>query len=412
MLLPKDITDSVILHSTFSNPLEPIPQHLKKVEGVARLKRSIEKELQIADEKCSNLPHLLSVVQCIQSPGHSQPSAVLKTFPFENGKTGKLTVDVVSLHGDEWCKVSARNPRSLQLLAAGGGGYGQKSIVDHAYEYLECAEENLCLFKPPKVTFVFTSGIGSSLAEELESVGVNVEGVRIEDELLHEHERIKDYKKVNFKNEDRESFEDEDSPLEVEDKFQFKNPDLSGVKKLNLDITALLAFVSNLTNGHTQVSFKKPILAEQLQFEIDRPQKPVLDVAFEGRELYCCETAMKEFQSILSIVGGPDEKIRAEKFVETIKVVPDCVSERAKSLVVGGHIKKRSLVIFATGDAIQAVTVTANSGFVRSAKSQGVDFPVFLHESRALTEGKENLETVHATKFIKSLDFYASDLKV
>jgi hypothetical protein len=393
------------------NPLNPIPAHLKKVDGISRLKRSIDKELQIADEKCSNLPHLLSVVQCIQSPGHSNPSAVLKTFPFTSGKTGKLAIDVVSWSGDEWCKVSARNPRSLQLLAAGGGGYGQKSIVDHAYEYLECAEENLCLFKPPKVTFVFTSGIGTSLAEELESIGVNVEGVRIEDELLREHERIKDYKNVNFT--DEEKMAEEEDRNEVEDKFQFNNPDLSGVKKLNLDITALLAFVSNLTNGHTNISFKKPILAEQLQFEIERPQKWILDAAFKGRELYCCETAMKEFQSILDIVGGPEEKARAAEFLKNVKVVPDSVSERTKSLPIGGHIKKRSLIIFGTGDFIQAVTVTANFGFVRSARSQGVDFPVFLHESRALTEGKENLESERQKKqFIKSPGFLASELKL
>lgn len=39
-------------------------------------------------------------------------------------------------------------------------------------------------------------------------------------------------------------------------------------------------------------------------------------------------------------------------------------------LTVSGNIKQRSVVIFCTGDAIQAVTVTSNSGFVRSARSQ------------------------------------------
>ena len=147
-----------------SNPLDPIPAHLKKVEGISRLKRSIDKELScFSDEKCSNLPHLLSVVQCIQTPSHSNPSAVLKSFPFQSGKTGKLTVDVVSASGDEWCKVSARNPKSLQLLAVGGGGYGQKSILDHAQEYLNCAAENLCLFKPPKVSSPYSTKLISNL---------------------------------------------------------------------------------------------------------------------------------------------------------------------------------------------------------------------------------------------------------
>jgi hypothetical protein len=79
---------------------------------------------------------------------------------------------------------------------------------------------------------------------------------------------------------------------------------------------------------------------------------------------------LREFQSILSTVGGPEEKARAAIFIERIKVVPDQMTERMKSLSVSGNIKSRSLLIFGTGDTIEAVTVTANSGFVRSAKTQ------------------------------------------
>jgi hypothetical protein len=61
-------------------------------------------------------------------------------------------VDIVSPYGDEWSKVSARNPKSLALLAAGGGGYGQKSILDHAKDYLACARQNPCFFKSPRVS--------------------------------------------------------------------------------------------------------------------------------------------------------------------------------------------------------------------------------------------------------------------
>jgi len=46
-------------------------------------------------------------------------------------------------------------------------------------------------------------------------------------------------------------------------------------------------------------------------------------------------------------------------------------------------------VIFGTGDSERAVTVTANVGFVRAAAQAGVQYSVFLHEARALTEIKE-----------------------
>jgi hypothetical protein len=60
-------------------------------------------------------------------------------------------VDIVSCEGDCWYKISARNPKALALLAAGGGNYGQKSIVHHIQDYIDCAKENPCLFKIPKV---------------------------------------------------------------------------------------------------------------------------------------------------------------------------------------------------------------------------------------------------------------------
>jgi len=176
------------------------------------------------------------------------------------------------------------------------------------------------------------------------------------------------------------------------DEFRFGlvNPNLDGVERLNLDISTLLAYTSNLTNGHSHVKFKKKILSDQAEAELVRPQRPVLDTIFEGRKLFCCETALKDFQMILSTVGGEDERIRASEFIsERVTVVPDQVTDKAAALTVAGNIKKRSVIIFSTGDAIKAVTVTSNSGFVRSAKSQGVDFPSFIHESRALTEQKE-----------------------
>ena len=78
-----------------------------------------------------------------------------------------------------------------------------------------------------------------------------------------------------------------------------------------------------------------------------------------------------------------------------------------------GKIRKRSVIIFGTGDSLRIPTVSANAGFVRAAqhqvslqcvipltefesnifmsmcKFQGVNFVAILHESRALTEAKE-----------------------
>jgi hypothetical protein len=163
------------------------------------------------------------------------------------------------------------------------------------------------------VKFIFTSGIGSALSLKLESLGIKVEGERIPDEQLALHPRIKPYKELLCEsdsnseegNPNNQSGEDSvdggdngqkssgsatngvsgDERLTVKPTSSaslIRNPSLEGIKKLNLDITALLAYVSNLTNGHTNVLFRSEILTQQLEFERMRPQKPILESIFKG----------------------------------------------------------------------------------------------------------------------------------
>lgn len=92
---------------------------------------------------------------------------------------------------------------------------------------------------------------------------------------------------------------------------------------------------------------------------------------FSGKILYCCSTAQKDFRGIIETLGGPAEKKRADLLLERVIVVQDQISKRTEeSLKEGGKVKPRSRKIFGTGDELRAVTVTANEGFVRAAKSQ------------------------------------------
>lgn len=112
-----------------------------------------------------------------------------------------------------------------------------------------------------------------------------------------------------------------------------------------------------------------------------------------GKRLYCCETARNSFEEIVKTVGGPTEKNRAKEFLERIIVLPDDATAQdtvegslendifskvqyspEKILPIRGKIRERSLIIFTFGDRIQAVTVTANDGFVRAAKQQVCTF--------------------------------------
>lgn len=181
----------------------------------------------------------------------------------------------------------------------------------------------------------------------------------------------------------------------------------SDISKVNLDVSAMLAYVSSVTNGSCdKYEFSVPVLAQQADWECKRPVKPILDDFFKGikhdtfifhmliwiipdKTLYCCETAKENFINILNTVGGPSERIRGFELLNQLTVLPDNAtasdtSEGSsdleafnsvqytadKALSVGGKIRERSLIIFTFGDRIKAVTVTANDGFVRASKQQ------------------------------------------
>ncbi|GFO46339.1 upf0415 protein c7orf25 homolog [Plakobranchus ocellatus] len=128
-------------------------------------------------------------------------------------------------------------------------------------------------------------------------------------------------------------------------------------------------------------------------FKVRLKSRPLFSLTLTGKELFACETAVSSFWSILNILGGPREKERALTLLARVKVVPDQPSERAMELECHGRVKKRSKIVFGTGDSLHAITITSNMGFVRAAQGQGVVFPAFLHPARALTEEKE----AHAT---------------
>jgi len=232
---------------------------------------------------------------------------------------------------------------------------------------------------------VFANGISYTLAAKLEALGIIVKGARTKDLFL-----------------------DDDPDFLYESELSTKNT--SHINKVNLDISAMLVYVSSITNGScNKYQFTGPVLTQQVEWEIKRPVKPILDAFFKDKKLYCCETARDSFISILNIVGGPNEKKRGGEFLKRITVLPDnaTVFDTVKSntnnevfdnvqftpdknLPVGGKVREKSLIIFTFGDRIQAITVTSNDGFVRVAKQQGINFVVFIHESRALTEQEES----------------------
>lgn len=164
---------------------------------------------------------------------------------------------------------------------------------------------------------------------------------------------------------------------------------IDSIRKVNIDVSSLITLVSAVAHGRCHFQFQEPILSEQAAEERMDPVLPKLLKIIEGKELYACQTAVDSFQTILDTLGGESEIERAKDLMKRVKVVPDNPSFRTQCLPTTGKIKERAKVVFGTGDSLQAVTLTANSGFVRAAQHQGVLFAVHIHAARALTEQKE-----------------------
>lgn len=384
---------------------------LAGLTGLAKLEKKIRQELKFLRKftsssahgalkrehlQCSNLQNLAAIVEVLQST--SQAVAVLQPFNVVNeGRERKVTVDIVADQGLRWIKVVARNPKSLDQNSDGAGQFGQRTLMDQVREFVRGSRQNRKLFQVPLVNFIFRHGVSDVLARQLERKGVRVTGT-----ILPRDPSDSRVGTVEESDSDSSESEEDDDEESVEtgsssgDELSLASNSARALSSdagfnpntLNLDITAMIAYVSALTNGHAHYKFKEKILTEQAKWERARPARVHLDQIFGDKSLICCQSAMTDFQTIIGTLGGPGERARTQTFLARVSIVPDQMTDRVKVLDVSGKIKERSQAIFGTGDRLRVATVSANSGFVRAAKGQGVDLAVILHESRALTEDK------------------------
>ncbi|XP_066596080.1 UPF0415 protein C7orf25 homolog isoform X2 [Prorops nasuta] len=377
---------------------------LRNVEGVDKLTRKIQQEIRFLEKvqnngnvkkehlQSTNLIHLDAIINYILNYifSYKQVTHLLKSFKYQHIR---LAIDIVCNNGASWIKVIARNAKALTLISLGNGEYGQKSIIDQADSFLKCATHNPFMYQAPKIIFYFAQGIEIPLATQLESMGVVVQGQRmlppvtnvttppVYEELL----------KPNWSNKKLSRTETEEEitsgSYDVLSKVEMNS---SQVNLLNLDVSTLLAYVSNMTNGYAYFIYREPLLTQQAEYERVQPVKPILDQLFKGKDLIVCRTAYDNFKDIIDIIGGVKETERAEELLKRVQVVDDSLTGRImENLAVGGKIKDRSKKVFAIGENLKSITVTANEGFVRAARMQGIDCMVFLHQPRSLSEVKE-----------------------
>lgn len=381
----------------------------RRIEGGAKLCGKLKAELNFLHKveagkvaikeshlQSTNLTHLQAIIQSAENL--EDVVSVLHVFTYEDrfGDKQTLVVDVVANGGHTWVKAIGRKAEALHNIWLGRGQYGDKSVIEQAEDFLQASRQQPVEYSNPHIIFAFYNSVSSPMAERLKEMGISVRGDVVAVNSLVEPYAANEH--LNSSESDEEGPEllqvtrvDRDNLVaSIAFPTQIK---VNVCNRVNLDITTLITYVSALSYGGCYFVFKEKVLTEQAAQERRERVLPQLKEFMEGKELFACESAVRDFQSILETLGGPGEKERAALLVKRINVVPDQPSDRALGLVASSKINSRSLAIFGTGDTLKAITMTANSGFVRAAANQGVRFSVFVHQPRALTESKESFAT-------------------
>ncbi|XP_046883972.1 UPF0415 protein C7orf25 homolog [Hypomesus transpacificus] len=396
------------------------------VEGRAKLCSKLRAELRFLSKvdagkvsikeshlQSTNLTHLKAIVESAESL--EGVISVLHVFAYEDsdGVKQSLVVDVVANGGHTWVKAIGRKAEALHNIWQGRGQYGDKSVVHQAEDFIQASDQQPVQYSNPHIIFAFYNGVSCPMADRLREMGISVRGDIVAvnsvvteddgemddaDDQGAESEVVED--KEHFDEGGDSTYEDDNGELCMEHTRVDRDTIVASLafptevkvdvcKRANLDITTLITYVSSLSHGSCHFTFKEQVLTEQAAQERREKVLPCLEEFMQDKELYACQSAVQDFRVILETLGGPGEKARAEKLLARLHVVPDQPSDRTQRLTTSSKVNHRSLMIFGTGDSLQAVTMTANSGFVRAAANQGVRYSVFIHQPRALTEGKE-----------------------
>eukprot|EP01061_Rhynchopus_euleeides_P017167 TRINITY_DN28617_c0_g1_i1.p1 TRINITY_DN28617_c0_g1~~TRINITY_DN28617_c0_g1_i1.p1 ORF type:complete len:458 (+),score=139.27 TRINITY_DN28617_c0_g1_i1:172-1545(+) len=336
-------------------------------------------------------------------------TAVQKIFSTADRRTN-VEVDIVSGNGSNWVKVKGTSSRTLRASLEGTAKFGERNILELAEDMAHVASQNEINFGVPNCFIVFTSRIDADVKRRVmqkSSVTILEMG-----ELHHINSHVHTCLRLKAERELAEELgegmdsDEEDfaggiggaSPDGAEWARLHPSIDPLYVQRVNLDITALFALTSDLTNGNNCYDFPShKVLDQQARDDRATPVLPMLRKYLYEEEKYiiACKTVVAEFRSIVSQVAGEEEKGRAAALLESINIVPDTPSPRTLTLVESGRVKTRQKVIFGTGESYQAITVTANVQFVQAAADQGVPLAVFVHPARALTEQKRQKGAVY-----------------
>ncbi|KAK6123640.1 hypothetical protein DH2020_042621 [Rehmannia glutinosa] len=352
----------------------------------------------------------------LQQPSITGVSRVCKPI-------NSIYVDIVcSLNGNPvWFIVSDRNPRYISW--DGGSCDKDKGLKQKVQHVVDAARQSPVTLRPSSILLFFSNGLSGNVYQKLRSefgaVDLEMEWFSYEELELEDKwtnvvlgRLFPDACVVEIEVGKRYSWDGEKYSRVRKDsvgaalrmimwclKLDYLSSQGGCESKLvNFDTTAMVAIVSGISNGSTEKLLARPeselrgrfkgnydFVIAQVDSEKQNPIHSELFSFISGKQGIICESVRLEFQELISMCGGPNEKLRAEYFLKFLKVVPDCPSTRLMSLPTTRKLALKNKVVFGTGDYWYAPTVTANMAFVRAVSQTGMSLSVIEHRPRALT---------------------------
>uniref|UniRef100_A0A8I7B317 DUF1308 domain-containing protein n=2 Tax=Hordeum vulgare subsp. vulgare TaxID=112509 RepID=A0A8I7B317_HORVV len=357
----------------------------------------------------SNLPHLGALHLLLTHPAVRSPSR-LSPLP---------GVDFACAFRSRpaWVLLSARNPSGFQWVPC-------KGLSSRVAAVLDAARSAPPATRPEKLLLAFSRGVGADIVLGLAD-GFGAVEVDLLAEFVVDSEDDKEedgWVSVSFRpNEEMRGFRafeievvdgggevllpppHRDVEEGIGDQLEGWFADFLGkmrmnsMEMVNLDTTALIAIVSGISNGgvgrlmgapetETRARFKcnYKFVMDQAQSELQSPIFVELGKAVDGKKCIICEAVNSEFNEIVSMCGGPEEKTRANQLLKQLIIVPDSPSPRMMDLPTTRKLAMKNKVVFGTGDHWRAPTLTANMGFVRAVSQSGMPLLTIEHRPRAL----------------------------
>ncbi|KAK8470401.1 hypothetical protein PHAVU_004G137100 [Phaseolus vulgaris] len=393
-----------------------------------------------------NIGHLEAVVHMLQQPFITGVSRVCKPIPLSPSVSSEERCSLKHIHVDVvctlnrkpvWIIVSDRNPEYISWDRC----RKSKGLKLRIQEVLAAAQSNLTL-RPSSVILFFANGLAThiynKLRDELGASEIKLDFSVFSSDVLEETEDLSvgktETQPQQFEENPRigecfhlELLVDEAKiqprpveenvgtnlgdtfcsilmgmkPSSMENKIfeSMKSRNLLGeIDLVNFDTTALIALVSGISNGGTKKLLATPeseirqrfkgnfdFVIGQIMSEIQNPIHIEFGRILHGKNGLICESVLVEFKELVSMCGGPNEKLRADRLIDYLRVVPDTPSERMMGLPTTRKLALKNKVVFGTGDHWHAPTLTANMAFVRAVSQTGMSLSTIEHRPRALT---------------------------